>query len=289
MPNLRSRLFERATSNKRMLQSAFDDLMGFTPIMAEVAPGAVENVARAKLIQELPQDAYDRIRREEANKLNGAKRSGDSGGEAHASQNMALSSPHFPTSYSDLRLDDVGLEAHNHYFHPPSALHEPFASLLAKSPSVGLRLITGLTNHATTGWRQIHKFRRRERGTPIPVVLELPWGRQEFWGDWHVFGWGLGLLGSELLQCAYLSLAYWAFKEIGKGRSTSDVIKQILEGSECYASLGLCLRLAIETFEVSETTLPIVTCQRLWDHDIVRVVQERRRISTYWVWFPHAV
>lgn len=271
-------LFERATSNKRMLQSAFDDLMGFTPIMAEVAPGAVENVARAKLIQELPQDAYDRIRREEAEQ---AKRREEIRAipeeKRTRRQNMALSSPHFPTSYSDLRLDDVGLEAHNQYFHPPSALHEPFASLLAKSPSVGLRLITGLTNHATTGWRQIHKFRGRERGTPIPVVLEFPWGRQEFWGDWHVFGWGLGLLGSELLQCAYLSLAYWAFKEIGKGRSTSDVIKQILEGSECYASLGLCLRLAIETFEVSETTLPIVTCQRLWDHDIARVVQEPQK------------
>jgi hypothetical protein len=108
-------------------------------------------------------------------------------------------------------------------------------------------------------------------------VLEFPWGRQEFWGDWHVFGWGLGMLGSELLQCAYLSLAYWAFKEIEKERSTSDVIKQILEGSECYASLGLCLRLAIETFEVSETTLPIVTCQRLWDHDFARLVHEPQK------------
>jgi hypothetical protein len=35
-------LFERAARNKQMLQSAFEDLMGFTPIMAEVAPEAVE-------------------------------------------------------------------------------------------------------------------------------------------------------------------------------------------------------------------------------------------------------
>lgn len=271
-------LFERAVDNKRMLQSAFDDFKGFTSIMAEVAPEAVEKVAEAKLIQELPQDAYDRRRREEVEQAEWREKIGAIPQEKRTrQQNMALLSSHFPTSHFDFELDDTGLEAHNHYFHPPSALHEPFASLLAKSPEVGLRLIIKLTNHATTGWHQIHKFHRRKRGTPIPVVLEFPWCRQEFWGDWHVFGWGLGMLGSELLQCAYLSLAYWAFKEIEQGRSTSDVIKQILEGSECYASLGLCLHLAIETFEVSETTLPIITCQRLWEHDFARLIQEPQK------------
>jgi len=277
-PEFAVALFERATGNKQMLRSAFNDLMGFTPIMAEIAPEAVVNVAKAKLIKELPQDTYDRLLREEAEQAEWRDKIRKVPKEKRTrSQTMVLSSPRFPTSYSDFRLENVGLEAHNHYFHPSSALHEPFASLLAKSPSVGLRLITKLTNHATTGWRQIHKLRHREYGTPIPVVLEFPWGQQEFWGDWHVFGWGLGMLGSELLQCAYLSLAYWAFKEIEKGRPTSDVIKQILDGSECYASLGLCLRLAIETFEVSETTLPIITCQRLWDHDIARLIQEPQK------------
>lgn len=277
-PEFAVALFERAAGNETMLRSAFDDLMGFTPIMAEVAPEAVEKVAEEKLLQELPQDEYDRRRREDAEQAKWREKVRAIPKEKRTrQQNMALSSTNFPTSISDFRLDDVGLDVHNHYFHPPSALHEPFGSLLAKSPIVGLRLITKLTNHATTGWRQIHKFRRREHGTPIPVVLEFPWGRQQFWGDWHVFGWGLGMLGSELLQCAYLSLAYWAFKEIEKGRSTSDVIKQILEGSECYASLGLCLRLAIETFEVSETTLPIVACQRLWEHDFARLIQEPQK------------
>lgn len=271
-------IFERADGNRHMLQSAFDDLMGFTPIMAEVAPEAVEKVAKAQFLRELPQDTFDRLRREE---LDHAKWREElqripKDKRTHQ-QELALSSPHLPTSYSDFNLDQIGIEAHNHYYHPPSALHEPFGSLLAKSPEVGLRLITKLTNHATTGWRQASQLCRRKYGTPIPLTLDFPWGRQQFWGDWHVFGWGLGMLGSELLQCAYLSLAYWAFKEIENGRSTSDVIKQILKGSECYASLGLCLRLAIETFEVSEITLPIITCQRLWEHDFARLVQEPQK------------
>lgn len=277
-PEFAVALFERASINKHMLRSAFDDLMGFTSVMAEVAPEAVEKVAEAKLLQELPQDEYDRLRREEAEqaKWRDEIRKIPEGNRTRE-QEMALSSIHIPTGMNDFRLDEVGLDAHNHYFHPASALHEPFASLLAKSPAVGLRLIKKMTNHATTGWRQIHKFNRRERGTPMPIVLDFPWGKEEFWGDWHVFGWGLGMLGSELLQCAYLSLGYWAFKEIEKGSSTSDVIKDILEGSTCYASLGLCLRLAIETFEVSEMTLPIVACQRLWEHDMARLVQEPQK------------
>lgn len=277
-PEFAVALFERAANNEHMLRPAFDDLMSFTPVMAEVAPEAVEKVAEAKLLQELPQDEYDRLRREEAEQAKWREEIRAIPEEKRTRhQQMALSSVHFPTSMSDFRLDNVGLDAHNHYFHPSSALHEPFASLLAKSPAVGVRFIKKITNHAITGWRQIHKLSRRKHGTPIPVVLDFPWGKQEFWGDWHVFGWGLGMLGSELLQCAYLSLAYWAFKEIEKGRSTSDVIKEILEGNECYATLGLCLRLAIETFEVSETTLPIVTCQRLWEHDMARLIQEPQK------------
>ena len=41
--------------------------------------------------------------------------------------------------------------------------------------------------------------------------------------------------------------------------------------------LDLLLVLALETFHVSETTLRIVTCQRLWRHDMARVAQEPTR------------
>ena len=47
--------------------------------------------------------------------------------------------------------------------------------------------------------------------------------------------------------------------------------------NECYGVLGLALVLALETYDVSEATFPIVTCQRLWEHDIARVVQEPTR------------
>lgn len=269
-------LLERATANDRMLRASFDDLMGFTPVMAEIAPDAVAKVAEAKLIKELPQDTEDRLRREheEQSKWRAELRKIPKD-KLTKQQEMALNSPHFFTGFQDFNFNQIGIDSHNQYYHPPSALHEPFASLLTKSPNVGLALIRKLTNHATTGWRQVHKLTRRDnRGTPIPVTLDFPWGRQQFWGDWHVYNWGQGMLGAQVLECAYLALAYWAFKEIEKGRSTSEIIQLILEGNECYGTLGLCLCLALETLEVSTTTLPIVACQRLWGHDIARHAQE---------------
>ena len=111
-------------------------------------------------------------------------------------------------------------------------------------------------------------------GTPFPVSVTFPWGVQQFWGDWHVYSWGMGQLAPQPLECAFLALSYWAFKQIEGGRSASDVIKDIVEGNECYAVLGIALLLALETWEVTETTLAVATCQRLWQHDIARVVHE---------------
>ena len=83
-----------------------------------------------------------------------------------------------------------------------------------------------------------------------------------------------GQMAPNALGCAFLGISHWAFKQIEAGRSIDEVIRAIVEGSECYAVLGLALVLALEAFHVSETTLPLVSCQRLWDHDTKRLVQE---------------
>ena len=275
-PEFATSLMDRAVANGRMRDKAYDDLMGFTPVLAEVMPDAVVKVAEAKLKEELPQDTYDRVRREEEEHFAWLKElRAKPKDQLTRHDQLALSSPHFPFSRSDIRYEQIGIEEHNGYYFPVSALHEPFASLLARSPEAGLRLIRNLSNHATIGWRQNLSLRRE--GTPLPVVLDFPWGRQEFWGGWRVYSWGQGELGPQPLECAYLALMYWACKEIEKGRSASEVIRLILEGSQSYASLGLCLCLALETREVSATTLPIVACQRLWQHDLQRLVQEPQK------------
>ena len=268
-------LFDRAITNKRMREAAYSDLMTFTSIMAELAPEAVVAVAEAELMEELPQERFDRERQEERKRIEWMKKlRAIPEAERTPQQRQALASPpFFPMGTDRLDLDDIGIDRHNNYYFPPSALHEPFASLFTKCPEHALRLVRDLSNRAVKGWRQIHDFDRRERGTPLPVSIAFPWGTQQFWGDWHVYSWSQAQLAPQPLECAYLALSYWAFKEIDNGRSTSDVIKAGSR-SECYATLGLALTLALETLEVSDITLPIASCQRLWHHDMARLVQE---------------
>ena len=271
-------LFDRAIADKRMRDAAYSDLMNFTTIMAEVAPDKVVSVAKAKLLEELPQERVDRLNREQEEHYEGLRR-------LHAipeadrtpQQQRVLEHIHFPMNSERYDFDDIGIERHNNFYFPTSALHEPFAGLFAKAPVFALQLIRDLSNHAITGWRQIHDLNRRQSGTPIPTMIEFPWGKQVFWGDWHVYSWFLGELAPQSLECAYLALSHWAFKELDRGRSASEIIKEIVDGNECYAVLGLALMLALEVWEVSEVTLPIVSCQRLWHHDMARVVHEPTR------------
>jgi hypothetical protein len=271
-------LFERAVTNERMRGKAYSDLMGFTPIMAEVSAEAVVAVAKAELIEELPQDKVDREAREHRARVERLRRLRSiPENERTENQKRALEHVYFPSGRDRIDLEDIGIDRHHNYYFPVSALHEPFASLFARKPVAALGLVRDLANHATKGWRQVHLLNRERMGTPIPVKLEFPWGKQEFWGDWHVYNWFMGQLAAQPLECAFLALSHWAFKQIEGGRPNEEVIRSVIEGNESYAALGLALVLALETYDVSEATLPIASCQRLWEHDTARLVQEPTR------------
>jgi hypothetical protein len=270
-------LFERAIANKRMRDAAYSDLMALTPIMAEVAPEKVSALAKAELLEELPQERFDRLRHEREEYLERLKRlRAIPEAQRTVQQRRVLEHVHFPHS-ERYELDDIGIDRHNNYYFPTSALHEPFTSLFAKAPEHALRLVRDLSNHAIAGWRQIHHLNRHELGTPVPTTVELPWGQQTFWGDWRVYCWFLGEFAPQPLECAYLALSLWAFKEIERGRPASEVIKAIVDQNECYAVLGLALLLALEVWEASEVTLAVASSQRLWHHDLARIVNEPSR------------
>lgn len=276
-PDLAKELFKRMIADEDRRQTVYADLIAFSPIMAQIDPNLVADLAEAELLDELPEDELirkekereDHFKRlEELRAIPEVKLTGN--------QKRALNSPSMFYAIGSDRydLDDIGIQRHNSFYFPASALHEPFKSLFAAKPDVALRLVRNLANHATKGWRQIHSINRKKMGTPIPVSVEFPWGVQQFWGDWHVYNWGLGQLAPNPLECAFLALNYWAFKQLDVGRSARDVVKDIVEGNECYAVLGIALRLALETWDTTETTLAVATCQRLWHHDMARYVQE---------------
>jgi len=270
-------LFKRIIANKQRRRAIYAHLIAFSPTMVDVDAELVADLAEAELLEELPQDELNRREkeREEYYKCLEELRAIPKD-KLTENEKRALDSPSLFHAIGSDRYDlnNIGIQAHNNFYFPASALHEPFKSLFAVRPDVALRLVRNISNHATEGWRQIHSINRRKMGTPVPVSVSFPWGCQQFWGDWHVYSWGMGQLAPNPLECAFLSLNYWAFKQLEAGRSASDIIKDIVSGNECYAVLGIALTLALETWETTETTLAIATCQRLWSHDLARLVHE---------------
>src|SRR3546814_2712627 len=84
------------------------------------------------------------------------------------------------------------------------------------------------------------------RRTPLPLELEFPWGRQTFWGDQSQYQWFRG--GHPcLVASALMALERWAFDEIAKGRSVDEVMRDVVDGHDNWAVLGIATALYLET------------------------------------------
>ena len=245
-PDFAKDLFKRYLTNKECLGRIYEEFILFSVIMAAVDPALLADLTEAELLEELP---LEELARQKEHPYGGHMPYG------HYLRDVSINGRHY-SSFNQFLGD------------------EPFKSLFQNSPDVALRLVRNLANHATESWKQIQHINKQEMGTPIPIQIKFPWGTQKFWGDQSVYRWGHGYFISGPLEVAFCALKDWAFKEINSGRTASEVIEEIVKGNNCYAILGIAVQLILETQETTETTLAIVTCQRLWRHDVSRSVLE---------------
>ena len=281
-PDPGNAVLDRAITNERLCGDAYELIVGLAPTIAAISPQKLADLARAELLKTLPNDA---IAEEETRQ----RQSMDYLAHVRAKpveerteiEKRGLTDLHlsaFPSrSRRDYDLRDLAIDKHSRVYFPTSPLHEPFASLFRESPDIGRTLVRDMGNHATTAWRQIHELAPRRYGTPIPLDLDFPWGRQRFWGDWNSYRWISEHPAPQPLACAFMALAYWAHKELENGVPVDDLIRQVVEGHQSWAVLALAGALALEGRHASATTLPIATAQRLWKMDMSRVVQEPMR------------
>ena len=269
-------LYERAVQSADTRRSTYAELMALASTAAEVCPEALIAVTKAELMEELPGDRVERRRREQNAVFAYLRRIREKPeNERTPEEQRVLSHPHLPVGEDRVHRDDIGIKRYEPYYSPPSALHQPFAALFEEAPETGVALVRDLANHAVKGWRQNEAL--CEADTPVPVTLSFPWGEQVFWGDAGHYEWFTIHASPEPLECAFLALRHWAFKQLDAGRPVDELIRAVVEGNNCYGVLGLALALALETLHVSETVLPVVTCQRLWHDDLRRYVQEDLR------------
>lgn len=254
---------------------AFDDITALAPLLSQTHPTDLVDFALNHFRRELPEE--HRRRRIEEEKQSAAYRE-----ELRQSppkslsrlEEMALESPNLGYLGPDRwDWDALALERdHNTYF-PISPLHQPFRALFENAPDEALRLVRLMTNHAVEAWRQLHRLQPRS-GTPVPVEIAFPWGRQTFWGGAREYLWSRGLWAPKPLASAYLALDQWALDQVEVGTDGDTLIERVVRGNHSIAALGIALHLALARPAVSPVNEALVTTQRLWRADIERYVQE---------------
>lgn len=178
-----------------------------------------------------------------------------------------------PHSFGHFEWDHLSIDDHASFF-PAAPTREPFHSLLQYTPDQGRRLVREIANHAIRSWRQLHRLSHEKDGTPIPLVMQFPWGRQVFWGDSRLYLGARGCFGPSIVNSGWMALEAWAFRELEKGSLVDDVLKAVLEKQQSVGALAVAAAIALQVQHTSLVTLPIATNQRLWHWDIRRQVQD---------------
>lgn len=254
---------------------AFEDIMTFAPLLSQTHPDGLANFALNYFRRELPEDHRRRMmeedRREAAYREELRKKPEES---LDRMERMSLSSPHLGY-WGPNRMDweTLSLERDSTTYFPASPLHQPFHALFENAPDEAIRLVRSMTNHAVEAWRQLHRL-QPESGTPVPVEIEFPWGRQTFWGGAREYLWSRGLWAPKPLESAYLALDKWALDQVDTGADGDGLIERIVSGNQSIAVLGIALHVALSRPTVTSVNEALVTTQRLWRVDIQRYVKE---------------
>lgn len=291
-PDVVDAYLTRVVGLERFSGEAFREVMAWATLLSQTHPEQLAAIARSTFLEELPDERRARERRESEERVKQIHeiRAKPEAERTRGEQRFLEHLPFSMRSSGSFSYHDrtrLALTADFQGYFPASPLREPFHALLTHAPTVGRALVRDLANHATTAWRQFHRHERPVR-VPIPLVLALPWGRQEFWGAPIHYVWSRGHGGPKVLECALMALEDWAFRQLKAGRPAGEVLEELLQGHTSIAVLGIAVTVALLAREVSRVTLPLVSSQRLWRIDVERSVQDSQLREAALIGFePH--
>ena len=239
-PSYAEAILDRTIGNGRLRKETYEELIAYSPILSTVAPQKLADLAFAELQQLLPKVKIEKKRLAAKQRSDALQKIREKAEQDRTEQERrVLTHMPFISGSKEYDLDDIGIDRYHHSYFPPSPLHEPFGSLFKSTPAIARSLVRNLANRAMEGWRQVHALYPQRFGTPIPLELEFPWGTQRFWGDWKTYNWIKGQLAPQPLECAFLALAYWAHTQRDAGRPVDELIREVVEGHECWTVLCL--------------------------------------------------
>lgn len=298
-PDLITHYLDTLLADQHRLDAVFKHVVVFSPILATTHAAKLVDLALVHFKEELPKARM--VREKEEERRRNARREAARAkpkDERTEEDEMALSGPLSilgPTSLEYGAWENLAVDRDVSEYFPASPLREPFHALFDHAAAEALRLVKDLSNHAMTAWRQLHQLDPNRRVTPIPLELEFPWGRQQFWGTDREYLWARGIWAPKPLAGAYLALETWALEEIDADAPVDSIIRDIVEGNSSIAALGVAVAVFLRTGAVTPATLPLITDPRLWNYDLQRRVQEPSLASSSQIGFyrrsdhPHAL
>ena len=272
---------QRVMALEHISEDEFQDIMVYSPLLAQSLPKLLVDLSLGFLKEELPDERVARRKLEyqrEVELRNAILSKPESDRTYQEQKFISMIGPPLGI-FDDFIHDDwsrLSIDDDHRTYGPPSPLREPFYSLFQSSSEEALRLLRELCNHAMTAWRQLHSYstERVRYRKPIPLELSLPWGIQRFWGTEREYLWFRSTWAPNAIGSGFMALENWCFTELERNKTVDELIHVIVDGNECIAVLGIAAMLALHTETVSEVTLPLFTSQRLLAADFQRMGQD---------------
>ncbi len=244
---------------RRIPPGVMTAVFNHAPLLSQVCPTELIELTLKFLCRQLPVDIERQMRDQE-----------------HYSISSGFSSLHGNAP----GIRDEGM------FSPSAPTRQPFAALFEHAPDEARRLVRELSNYSIRAWRQYHRLSRDE-ATPIPLVLEFPWGRQVFWGDYQRYMGARGNWAPTAVNSGLMALEVWAFAQLKADVAADDVVREVLEGQTSVGALAVAVAVSLQAQQCSATTLPIATSQRLWHLDVRRSVEDLSQSNLIGFFRPH--
>jgi hypothetical protein len=249
-PDLVRGYLGRVRASEPLARAAFEDVLSYSWVLAGILPAELSDYVLAQLLGELPDEAEARI-------------------AADPDRFM------FGRGNDLFEWQQLSIERDGQFFGSPTPLQEPFHSLFQAAPDQARRLVAAICNHAITAWRQLHGLGIDYSARPLPLVLNLPWGAQPFWGDDRVYTWFRGVWGPDAAKGALMALECWALAQLESGQPLDEVLRETLEGHESASVLGIAVSLMLTARTPTPAGAAIVSSARLWKWDLARWQHDR--------------
>lgn len=176
---------------------------------------------------------------------------------------------------SPMAFNEAGISDHTS-FYPSSPLQGGWDQLFEHDADAALAMMHRLEMRAAVFWRNWAK--RHDGRRPRPLMLHLPSGLIQLWGDETVYRWSRANLGPHALGSAYLALDNWLEKQLAGETRLAELLPRILQNNGLVATAAPIISAAAQRQNdraALSAIAPFLAAPRLWSYDVRRHLEDQ--------------